>query len=118
MHTLNEALDKSIQILREGWAQGAYEDLDENGNPTYCAVGAIRKAVYGSMSLFIDDIDGDITEQANDNWNLYMQTYHCVEDAAKKHLNDRGGIMYFNDTVAKSVDDVIAIFEEAKVACG
>lgn len=115
MKLTNEVIDEAIRLLRKGWTKGCYAE-DEEGNTVtigspkacrFCAIGATIRAAAGSESNFIEELD---------------QFAPLLTRALRRlRPNDARipyyGIADFNDDPDTTLEDVIAVFEEARKDC-
>lgn len=79
-------------IVTNGWVRGVYE-----GDCGVCAVGAIRRA--GA------DYDMETT--------AVRALFKCLPDVHKVALGPFSAVFNWNDHVARSADDVLALFDRA-----
>lgn len=93
-----ERIDKVIAVLRKGWIQGRLFDVVASGGMGYCIQGAVMCTLEGHPCTHI--------HLAND-WLWREVSSVCQE------LHGRGPID-FNDKMADSVDDVIALLEKVR----
>lgn len=88
---------KAAELLREkGWTRGKFQRDDGS----MCVMGALEMAQYGNISSFTCAATVQLSEQY---------------DLLHKIARNLGGktAAHYNDKVAKSVDDVIALLELA-----
>lgn len=105
--TDEEVLDKSINRLKEGWTKGrsfSYTDTGMN----VCATGALMLSVFNTLTLLSEDVSEN---------SQFARIFHLLNNKATElmDLPIRGlGIIYYNDRIAQSVDDVITVFEKVR----
>lgn len=106
------ALDKASVLLKRGWTTGASARAARlsrfnNGQlevvaatsddaACFCLSGALTRAVYDSPDV------------------MYGPVFNVVEQAIFRATRRQYSIAEYNDTVAKSVDDVTRIIDSAK----
>lgn len=96
--TPQEVLKKSAEILRtSGWCQGEYENQDG----AHCLMGAMRAAT-GVDRLCLREYEHNNFYAARDflDWYVYQKLNYC-------------GIVNFNDTDGRTVEEVLALLDEA-----
>ena len=105
MSTLKENLQAiKEQLLTKGWIQGRNED--EEGH--CCLGGAIWRVVDPPEGWRADVLlrPGQL-KVLNDIWD-------AIHDAIWRVSTGRtSSISWFNDTIAKTVDDVVAVIDDA-----
>lgn len=117
-------LYKAAEKLKHGWCQGFYRE-QLTGGEKFCASGALTTAMFPELT----NVDIDFESKA---WNSacnavgisdealvlakmivenYPEAITMVDENEKPH--PVATIINFNDNIATSSDDVIAMFEKA-----
>jgi hypothetical protein len=114
-----EFIDRvGIELDQRGWGKG----MTEAPNGCVCLYGAIHKAVdfYRDGGHFIDRGVGWPVHW--EEWDVAEKAVLAVWDVARQRTESLGvmqhvqpeAIVFFNDSIAESVDDVKALLDEAK----
>jgi hypothetical protein len=94
-------LRDSIKVLKRlGWTKHTYQNAKGN----VCAVGAMRVAAYGTTQ-----------DLAMHSKSEYLKARKMVQAVVEKRSGEPKGIGNYNDHTARSVDDIISLFEEASL---
>lgn len=121
-------LDEAANILRNGWCRDSFrEDLPEGQQ--FCSTGALATAIF-ETSDFVDE-GGDIKQEWVGQWKTRIcagpevaALNKVIMEQYPEHINYNfetldlpqnraANVIAFNDCVAVSSDEIIAVFEKA-----
>lgn len=92
----SELLERTIELLREGWTKGAYERRGEDGGLSFCMAGALRYA-GNEMQLDRSAVAGVLTDKI-----AALFPDRCVPE-----------VITFNDNDATTFEDVVLVAKHA-----
>lgn len=113
-------LHDAVEVLNNGWCQGSYRNELPEGK-TFCAVGALLEASgkewneVGSLASVEDSPEIRVLS------NTILANYPDFSKGMENAYGSVDGVLpcdvvvTFNDEVAESSDEVIAMFEKAAV---
>lgn len=115
--------DRAIDIVKTKWGRGHLHDVRDD---TYCALGAIGKAVLGE-DLLRPDIDWYAKIQENPRSRRMVTTLSGVLGeqyevlttatafAGDGYSTAESAVVFTNDRLIKGPDELVAMFEKAKL---
>lgn len=88
---------KGETLKKARWNNYQLRDEDDDGNETYCALGALSKSAYGAVSGYYG--------RPKDNYRKAADLVaSCIPGSTRYHrqgIIDGGGIPNWNDTLSK-----------------
>ncbi len=98
------------RLVENGWAQGDFMDSEFH----YCAVGAL----HGFRGFF--NIDTQEFDYNSPRYSAALdEAVLFLDNAVKRNIDRTGevlpGIERYNDMIAKSINDVLAVYDDAIV---
>ena len=113
MNKLYEARD----ILATSWCRGDYKVVDADGVARFCAVGAIGEAMHDGTAGYVTTGKSPevkvLAEVIKEHY--FDRTKVKYPDADFDSWSSEDWVITFNDTVAETHDEVMAMFEKAAI---